>query len=175
MKKYRVPFTVDAAASATFFVEAASRSDAIVAACERLTQIGSRILRLESPDLADLLGAGTGCNRVSLGAVEEISEAIFAGEPTPAGADDVDSEFTPLELERYVAADGTVCPFCDTWDIDGGPIDVECGSAYQAITSNRCHGNWVDRSRLAPEGPYHVHRPERAIILAAREGETVAV
>lgn len=159
---YRVPLAVAATASATFYVSADSPREALAAARDRLIHNGRALLALDCPGEAALHHADLPAGQ----AVEEISSVAFDGEPTPENAD-CDSELTPLERERYLVADSSSCPFCETWDIDGGPMDIESGSAYQDITCNRCGGTWVDRYRLATEGPYHVHRPDRAAIVAA--------
>ena len=167
LKKYRVPLTADATASATFFVEANDAREAIVVARGHLMHRGRVLLALDVPNESALRHADV----LPPQEVTELTVTDFEGEPTPESAD-VESELTPVELERYLLADGGVCPFCSAWEIEGGSIDIESGNAYQEITCARCDGNWVDRYRLAPEGPYHVHRPTRAVIEAARDGET---
>jgi hypothetical protein len=161
-RNYRVPLSINTTASATFFVEAGSSGEAVAIARSQLIKTGRVMLSLDFPKEEALIDADvTPTNRV-----EEIAELEFLGEPTPEDAD-VDSELTPIELERYLLSDSGVCPFCGSRDIEGGNIDIECANAYQRVGCNRCGGSWTDRYRLAVEGPYHVHRPDRATIEAA--------
>lgn len=40
--------------------------------------------------------------------------------------------------------DFDLCPYCQSEDITGGPIDIQSGTAYQPCTCESCHGEWTD-------------------------------
>ena len=161
-RKYRVPLSVDTTVSATFFVEAGSSGEAVAVARMRLLGDGRVMLGVDFPSNDALIDAHVAPNHQ----VEEISEGEFLGEPTPENAGS-DSGLTPIELERYLLFDGSLCPFCGAWDIEGQEIELECANAYQEVRCNQCGGSWMNRYRLSVEGPFHVHRPDRVTIAQA--------
>lgn len=49
--------------------------------------------------------------------------------------------------EEYVAADGVKCPFCGSEEIEGGPVEIDCG-ANQEVTCLKCERRWFDSYEL---------------------------
>lgn len=56
---------------------------------------------------------------------------------------------TPEQSAAYLAADGTACPYCESPDIEGGPVEIEGGSAWQQCHCLDCNATWNDVYTLA--------------------------
>jgi DNA-directed RNA polymerase subunit RPC12/RpoP len=54
-----------------------------------------------------------------------------------------------MPFTEYQAQTGNVCPFCRTWDIVGGPVEVEAGKAWQHVTCSDCGAEWRDDYTLS--------------------------
>ena len=46
--------------------------------------------------------------------------------------------------KQYLEKNGVDCPFCGSDEIEGGFVDIECGSAYQPVRCLRCEKRWND-------------------------------
>jgi len=53
-----------------------------------------------------------------------------------------------LTSEEYVAKGGNVCPFCGDTDIEGGPVIIDQGKAFQKVGCNGCEKDWTDTYTL---------------------------
>lgn len=53
-----------------------------------------------------------------------------------------------LTNKQYVKKIGLVCPVCRGEDIEGGPIEVDAGTAWQPIKCNTCGSTWNDLYNL---------------------------
>jgi transposase-like protein len=52
--------------------------------------------------------------------------------------------------EKYLQKRGLACPFCGSWDIEGGSMDFEApGEIDQRISCHVCNGQWTDVYKLA--------------------------
>jgi hypothetical protein len=68
-------------------------------------------------------------------------------------------ELTPEAKERYLKRSGDHCPYCSAQDIEGGPIEVDGGCAWQEIQCHVCRMMWHDVYQLVDVvTPYKVHR-----------------
>ena len=54
----------------------------------------------------------------------------------------------PLTDAEYVAKLGTCCPVCRGTDVEGGPVEIDGGSASQEIRCNTCGASWNDTYTL---------------------------
>lgn len=54
----------------------------------------------------------------------------------------------PLTSKEYVAAGGTVCPYCRSENITGSSIEVDAGGASQEIYCSDCTHCWYDTYTL---------------------------
>ena len=50
----------------------------------------------------------------------------------------------PASSEEYVKEGGNKCPFCDSTDIQGHEVTIDCGKAWQPVDCNECDGQWTD-------------------------------
>ena len=53
-------------------------------------------------------------------------------------------KLTKEQVAAYVDGGGLVCPFCDGAILDGGPVEVEEGAAFQEMTCGDCGEVWTD-------------------------------
>ena len=58
-------------------------------------------------------------------------------------------EAEPEIEERYVAAGGTICPFCGSSNIEGGSFEINAGYAAQDVVCLKCEREWQDSYILA--------------------------
>lgn len=49
---------------------------------------------------------------------------------------------------EYVMHGGTRCPFCDSENIEGGPVEVDAGTATQEMLCLSCAKAWNDQYKL---------------------------
>jgi hypothetical protein len=66
--------------------------------------------------------------------------------PGSASADVPDE---PMTQDAYRKAGGNCCPVCHDWDIEGGSIEIESGTASQRCRCHACEAGWTDFYRLA--------------------------
>lgn len=52
----------------------------------------------------------------------------------------------PISQDEYKVDER--CPMCESTDVEGGPIDINNGHAYQPITCTSCGANWTDAYKL---------------------------
>jgi hypothetical protein len=52
--------------------------------------------------------------------------------------------------KKYLEQHGIACPFCGSWDIEGGSMDFEApGEIDQRISCHVCGEQWTDVYKLA--------------------------
>lgn len=51
---------------------------------------------------------------------------------------------TPEQAAKYIAGQGTLCPYCKSPDITGDHVEVDAGHATQEVTCDNCHAEWRD-------------------------------
>ncbi len=54
------------------------------------------------------------------------------------------SKLTKAQKDKYVAAGGGHCPFCESDEYTGDSITVEGGSCSQEVSCDRCGERWYD-------------------------------
>ena len=52
------------------------------------------------------------------------------------------------QAKKYLEQHGLVCPFCGTWDIEGGSMDFEAGEIAQRSSCHECNEQWTDVYKL---------------------------
>ncbi len=52
------------------------------------------------------------------------------------------------QAKKYLEQRGFVCPFCGSWDIEGGSMDFEAGEIVQRISCHECDEKWTDVYKL---------------------------
>ncbi len=55
----------------------------------------------------------------------------------------------PEKAKEYLQQYGLVCPFCGSWDIEGGSMDFDWGEIAQRISCHECGETWTDVYKLA--------------------------
>ena len=55
----------------------------------------------------------------------------------------------PGKAMKYLEQGGLACPFCGTWDIEGGSMDFDAGEIAQRISCHQCSEQWTDVYKLA--------------------------
>ena len=68
----------------------------------------------------------------------------------------------PQKAKEYLEHRGLVCPFCGSWDIEGGSMDFEAGEITQRISCHECNERWTDVYKLAA-----VADPDSGAIIAS--------
>ena len=64
-----------------------------------------------------------------------------------------------LRDHEYVATHGTICPYCQSNDIEGGAIEVDNKDAVQDIKCLACDNSWRDIYKLTSQNPCdHEHQ-----------------
>jgi transposase-like protein len=53
------------------------------------------------------------------------------------------------QAKKYLEERGLTCPFCSSWDIEGGSMDFEAGEIVQRISCHECNEQWADVYKLA--------------------------
>lgn len=56
----------------------------------------------------------------------------------------MENEFTLEQLKAYAESNGARCPVCGSPDIEGGPIEIEAGVAWQDVMCHHCNTTWQD-------------------------------
>ncbi len=54
----------------------------------------------------------------------------------------------PEKAKEYLERHGLGCPFCGSWDIEGGSMDFEAGEIAQRISCHECNEQWTDVYKL---------------------------
>lgn len=54
----------------------------------------------------------------------------------------------PMSQDEYVQNKGVKCPFCGDYDVQGGPVEVDAGSATQEMDCLTCEKTWKDVYKL---------------------------
>ena len=49
---------------------------------------------------------------------------------------------------NYLTHKGAYCPYCDTSDIQGGPVEIDSGYCWQEVACNQCGREWQDVYQL---------------------------
>lgn len=52
------------------------------------------------------------------------------------------------QKEKYLASDGTRCPFCESYDATGGQIEIDGSEAWQEVKCLACEKSWIDVYKL---------------------------
>ncbi len=55
----------------------------------------------------------------------------------------------PKKAKQYLEQRGCVCPYCGSWDIEGGSMNFEAGEIAQSISCHKCDERWTDVYKLA--------------------------
>jgi len=66
------------------------------------------------------------------------------------------------KAKEYLEQHGLVCPFCGSWDIEGGSMDFDSGEIAQRISCHECNEQWTDVYKLAA-----VADPDSGAIIAS--------
>ena len=53
------------------------------------------------------------------------------------------------QAKKYLEQHGRLCPFCGSWDIEGGSMIFEAGEIAQRISCHKCNEQWTDVYKLA--------------------------
>jgi hypothetical protein len=53
------------------------------------------------------------------------------------------------QAKKYLEQRGLACPFCGSWDIEGGSMNFEAGEIAQGISCHACNEQWTDVYKLA--------------------------
>jgi len=55
----------------------------------------------------------------------------------------------PQKAKQYLEQRGSLCPFCGSWEIEGGSMNFEAGEIAQRVSCHKCGEMWVDVYKLA--------------------------
>jgi hypothetical protein len=55
----------------------------------------------------------------------------------------------PEKAKEYLEHRGLGCPFCGSWDIEGGSMDFDAGEIAQRGSCHECNERWTDVYKLA--------------------------
>ena len=47
-------------------------------------------------------------------------------------------------LRKYLDKGACECPFCGSENIEGGPVEIDLGSAWQQVSCVDCEKEWSD-------------------------------
>lgn len=67
---------------------------------------------------------------------------------------------TPAVIKRYIDGGGTACPFCDSDDIEAGPLEADGRSASGLVECHACGECWREVFTLSAVGPLDESAPE---------------
>src|ERR1700730_17439677 len=68
------------------------------------------------------------------------------------------------QAKKYLQQRGLVCPFCGSWDIEGGSMDFEAGEIAQRISCHECKERWTDVYKLVAVADPDSGRPSRRFL-----------
>ena len=54
----------------------------------------------------------------------------------------------PMSDAEYLEHKGTQCPYCEGTMLQGGPVNIDAGTASQEIFCNDCGSAWADTYTL---------------------------
>jgi hypothetical protein len=66
------------------------------------------------------------------------------------------------QAKKYLEQRGPACPFCDSWDIEGGSMEFGSGEIAQKISCHKCNEQWTDVYKLVA-----VADPDSGAIIAS--------
>lgn len=52
------------------------------------------------------------------------------------------------EKQAYIDKGGVRCPYCSSYDIEGGQFNTEGGGVYQEVECLSCGKSWIDNYTL---------------------------
>ena len=52
------------------------------------------------------------------------------------------------QAKKYLEQRGLACPFCGSWDIEGGSMDCDAGEIAQRISCHKCNEQWTHVYKL---------------------------
>jgi len=55
-----------------------------------------------------------------------------------------DKNPTPAMVKAYIRSGGSGCPLCGDYGIEGGPVEIDSGYAWQNCTCTSCNFEWQD-------------------------------
>lgn len=90
-----------------------------------------------------LLARVVGTDASTLGDADDILRQVFF-DATLAGHP---SRLHPVRTKAtadYIASGGTKCPFCGSYDITGGSVEIDAGIAWQEVSCSGCEKTWRD-------------------------------
>ncbi len=58
------------------------------------------------------------------------------------------NEPSPDAVQRDLAQRGVRCLYCSSEYIEGGPVEIDSGGAYQRVTCADCGQSWTDTYTL---------------------------
>jgi hypothetical protein len=72
------------------------------------------------------------------------------------------------QAKKYLEQHGLACPFCGSWDIEGGSMDFEAGEIAQRISCHQCNEQWTDVYKLAAVADPHTGATIASISIPAQ-------
>jgi DNA-directed RNA polymerase subunit RPC12/RpoP len=57
-------------------------------------------------------------------------------------------KITPKVVSKYIEEGGVCCPYCGDSGIEGGPVEIMEGIAWQDIKCSECGKEWQDIYKL---------------------------
>ena len=57
-------------------------------------------------------------------------------------------EWIASKKRHYMNNNGSICPFCDSHNIEGGPFEADGTTVWQNVICNNCGAEWTDIYRL---------------------------
>ena len=54
----------------------------------------------------------------------------------------------PKSESWYVRNEGLQCPYCESDQLQGSNIEIECGWAFQEMLCSNCQKHWTDHYKL---------------------------
>ena len=58
------------------------------------------------------------------------------------------NRITPEKQAEYINANGGMCPFCGSGDIEGGPVEIDGCEAWQNVSCHDCEEECQDLFKL---------------------------
>ncbi len=49
---------------------------------------------------------------------------------------------------EHLNSKGVSCPYCKSYEIEGGPVEIQEGLAFQEVSCTSCEGAWQDKYTL---------------------------
>lgn len=72
------------------------------------------------------------------------------------------ARLTDEQVKKYLEEGGCTCPFCDDGDLEGGPVQLDAGIAWQTMKCHNCNKSWDDMYTLTgvDDSPYEAENEE---------------